>query len=76
MLLSLKACSRVELIGFVMWNWGVYDVELRDFLGGKGVDLLCGIDVLNWNSKKSQKVAIYWIIKINYLIFISRQRRG
>ena len=62
--------------GFFMWNWGVYDVELRDFLGWKGVDLLCGIDVLNWNAEKSQKVAIYWIIKINYLIFLFHDNVG
>ena len=62
---------------------GFFYVELRGlwcgtagFLGWKGVDLLCGIDLLNWNAEKSQKVAIYWIIKINYLIFLFHDNVG
>ena len=46
----------VELRGFwcgtegVVLNWGIFDVELRDFRSWKGAEkaLLCGTDVLNW----------------------------
>ena len=34
--------------GFLVWNWGLFGVKLRDFGGWKGVDLLCGTDLLNW----------------------------
>ena len=43
----------VELGGFGvklrdLLNFGVYDVELRNFEGWKGLALFCGTDVLNW----------------------------
>ena len=59
---AVELRGRVELRGFFVWSWGVFDVELRGFwcwtdgflmwnwgiFRAEKVWSLCGTDVLNW----------------------------